>query len=83
VTAFRFQCGVLATLAQEWTALDETVLDTEGCHLVKTGALKNTIDKQVLGKLSKLLGAYGVSFSGPRKALLHNKSALFLLLNRI
>jgi len=78
VTAFRFQCGVLAMLAPERTALDETVLDAEGCYLVKTGALKNTIDKQALSKLFKLLRAYGVSFSGPLKALLHNKSALFL-----
>jgi hypothetical protein len=82
VTAFRFQCGLLAVFGPEWTALDETVLDAEGCYLVKTGTLKNTlkntVDKQALGKLSKLLRAYGVSFSGSLRALLHNKSTLFL-----
>jgi hypothetical protein len=77
VTAFRLRIGALSVLAAEKPREGDVVLDGQGSYLVKTGALKNTVSKEVFDKASKLLGAYGVAVNG-LTSLLQRETILFL-----
>ena len=78
VTAFTLSLNLLEILAGKTADLDEVVLDGDGRYLVKTGDLKNTIEKKAVGTLFRLLGAYAVKGEGVLKALRHGESVLFL-----
>lgn len=77
VTAFRFQTDVLSLLAAQPPRERDIILEGHGNFLVKTGALKNVVDKVVLDRVRKLLRVYGVT-AEPLGSLLQPNALLLL-----